>query len=397
MKIKRLRSALLAMTVSLALPFAVSAQNKDPIQIGIVTSQSGGFVAQGEDSLRGMMFAIEQANAQGGVDGREVKYQVGDDESTPEAGRRVAERFARGGYNFLVGPIASSITLAISQNLRRWDALYFSTISKSDRITTDACNARMFQTSHSDTMDLAIVEPWLTENSKEQRFAVLANDYVWGQDSARQFTQSAENLGRSVDLTLMAPLGTRDFAPYISQLMASDVEAVWVALVGRDLTAFARQAAEFGLVESKRIIGHAYIMSFVIKGTDDATEGVWGVVNYSPTIDTPQNAELVKAWREKFGMDPNENEVAGYTGVQTILQGVQKAGSVVPTEVAQALSGATLETVWGSTKMRAEDHQLEKPNYIGLVENVDGQPTVVLKSSYDADVATPAPSPDCKM
>ncbi len=396
MRKMELKSILLGLALTAVLPTLGYAQAKDPIKIGIVTSQSGGFVAQGEESLRGMKFAIEQANAAGGVDGRKVEYQLGDDESTPDGGRRVAEKFARSGYNLLLGPIASSSTLALGQNLKRWDAMYISTLSKSDRITGDSCNARMFQVNHSDAMDLAIVEPWLKANSKEERFAVLANDYVWGKDSAGSFTRSAESLGRKVDLKLYASLGTKDFAPYISQLMASDAEAVWVALVGRDLIAFAKQAAEFGLVSSKRIIGHAYIMSFVIKATEDATEGVWGVVNYSPDIDTPENKEFVAAWQEKFNTLPNENEVAGYHGVQTILQGVALAGSTRPVDVSKALSGATLKTVWGPLMIRPEDHQMVKPNYIGLVEKVDGAPKVVLQASFDAST-TPAPSTDCKL
>lgn len=397
MNIQKAKKTLLALVLSASLPALALAQAKEPVQIGIVTSQSGGFTAQGEDSLRGMTFAIEEANANGGVAGRQVKFQVGDDESTPEGGRRVAEKFARSGYNLLVGPISSAITLALAQNLQRWDALYVSTLSKSDRITGDSCNPRMFQANHSDAMDLAMLQPWLKDNSKETRFAIIANDYVWGRDSAESFTKAAEKLGKKVDVAIYPPMGTKDFAPYIAQLKASNAEAVWVALVGRDLIAFAKQAAEFGLTTSKRIIGHAYIMSFVIKATDNATDGVWGTLNYAPEIDTPHNKAFVAAWRKKFNRDPAENEVAGYNGVQMILQGVQKADSVKPTDIAKALRGQTLDTVWGPAKVRAEDHQLMKANYMGRVKRVNGQPRAMIENAYDATVATPAASASCKL
>lgn len=395
MKTRRITNLLVAAVLAVA-SGASLAQAKEPIRIGIVTSQSGGFTAQGEDSLRGMQFAVDEANASGGVAGRRIEVQIGDDESTPEGGRRVAEKFARSGYNLLVGPIASSISLALGQNLQRWDALYVSTLSKSDRITGDSCNARMFQANHSDAMDLAIVQPWLKDNAKEKRFAILANDYIWGRDSAESFTKAAQKLGKEVELSVFAPMGTKDFAPYIAQLKNSGAEAVWVALVGRDLIAFAKQAAEFGLTTSKRIIGHAYIMSFVVKATDSATDGVWGVLNYAPEIDTPRNKALVAAWRKKFGRDPSENEVAGYSGIQVIVQGVEKADSVKPTAVASALSGATLDTVWGPAVMRAEDHQLVKPNYVGRVKRVGGELRPVIETAFEASIATPAPT-TCKL
>jgi branched-chain amino acid transport system substrate-binding protein len=396
MNMQKAGKALLVLALSAVLPALVQAQAKDPVQIGIVTSQSGNFTAQGEDSLRGMQFAIDEANAAGGVAGRPVKFQVGDDESTPEGGRRVAEKFARSGYNLLVGPISSAITLALAQNLQRWDALYVSTLSKSDRITGDSCNPRMFQANHSDAMDLAIVQPWLKENAKETRFAIIANDYVWGRDSAESFTKAADKLGKKVELSIFPPVGTKDFAPYIAQLKSSGAQAVWVALVGRDLIAFAKQAAEFGLTSSTRIIGHSYIMSFVIKATDNATEGVWGVMNYSPDIDTPRNKAFVAAWRKKFSREPSENEVAGYNGVQLILQGVQKADSVKPIDISKALAGQTVDTVWGTAKVRAEDHQLVKANYMGRVKRVNGQLRAVIENSFDPAIATPAPSAVCK-
>lgn len=380
-----------------ALPLLAFGQAREPIQIGIVTSQSGAFTAQGEDSLRGMQFAVDEANAAGGVGGRAVVARVGDDESTPEGGRRVAEKFARGGHNLLIGPISSAITLALAQNLQRWDALYVSTLSKSDRITGDSCNARMFQSNHSDSMDLAIVQPWLKDNSKETRFAVIAADYVWGRDSAASFGRAADKLGKKVELSVFPPLGTKDFAPYIAQIKASGAEAVWVALVGRDLISFAKQAAEFGLTKSTRIIGHAYIMSFVMKATDNATEGVWGVLNYGAEIDTPRNKAFVAAWRKKFGRDPVENEVSGYNGVQMILQGVQKADSVKPLDVSKALAGMTMDTLFGPAKIRAEDHQLVKPNYMGRVKRVNGELRAAIESSFDPAVATPAASAACKL
>lgn len=397
MAMQIMKRTLVTLCVAASLPALAWAQAKEPIQIGIVTSQSGAFTAQGEDSLRGMQFAIEEANAAGGVNGRQVKFQVGDDESTPEGGRRVAEKFARSGYNLLVGPISSAITLALAQNLQRWDALYVSTLSKSDRITGDSCNPRMFQANHSDAMDLAMVQPWLKDNAKESRFAIVANDYVWGRDSAESFTKAAEKLGKKVELSIFPPVGTKDFAPYIAQIKASNAEAVWVALVGRDLIAFAKQAAEFGLTTSKRIIGHSYIMSFVVKATENATEGVWGTLNYAPEIDTPRNKAFVAAWRKKFNRDPAENEVAGYNGVQVILQGAQKAGSVKPADIAKALPGQTIETVWGPAKLRAEDHQLVKPNYVGRVKRVNGQLKVMIENTYDAATATPAPTGACKL
>lgn len=395
LKMTSLQRNLAALALCAALPFGASAQAKDPIRIGAVSSQSGTFAQQGEEVLRAIQFAVDEANARGGIDGRKVMVQTGDDESTPDAGRRAGEKLARDGYNLLTGSIASSISLAIGQNLDRWDALYINTVSKSDKITGDSCKSRMFRTNHSDAMDLAMIGEW-TKSFKEKSYAVIAADYVWGRDSGGAFVKQAKVLGRAVPLELYAPLGTKDFSPYIAQIKAANVEAIWVAEVGRDAIAFVKQAQEFGLIPAKKLIGHALILNFIVSATDRALDGTVGTTGYLPDIDTPRNKAFVAAWKAKFNRLPTDNEGQSYNGVQVLYEGVKKAGSVKPADVAKALRGASLDTIYGTVTMRSEDNQLVIPNYVGVVKAVDGQLRPALERKFDASL-TPAPSPLCKM
>src|SRR5690606_39568138 len=69
------------------------------------SSKSGPFATMGADVLSGVRFAVEEANAKGGVDGRKIVVAEADDESTPDAGRRAAEKLVRDGHKFIIGPI----------------------------------------------------------------------------------------------------------------------------------------------------------------------------------------------------------------------------------------------------------------------------------------------------
>jgi len=258
-----------------ALPLSAPAQNGDPVRVGLVTSKSGVFAQQGEEVQRAVQFAIDEVNAKGGVDGRKVEVQIADDEGTPDAGRRVAEKMARDGYNLLIGAIPSSISLALAPNLERWDAVYFVVASKSDKITGDTCRARSFRTNHSDAMDMAMIGEW-AKGFKDKTYASLAADYVWGHDSSESFAKAVKAQGKEVKLALYAPLGAKDFSPYIAQLKEANVDAIWVAETGRDAIAFVKQAQEFGLIPKTRLIGHALILNFMINATDTALEGTPG-------------------------------------------------------------------------------------------------------------------------
>lgn len=394
-KMKPLHRTLAALALVSALPMAAMAQSKEPVKVGLVSSKSGVFAQQGEEVMRAVQFAIDEANAKGGVDGRKVEVQTGDDEGTPDAGRRVAEKLARDGHNLLIGAIPSSISLTIAQNLDRWDAAYFIVASKSDKLTGDTCKARSFRTNHSDAMDIAMINEW-AKNLKEKKFAVLAADYVWGRDSGESFKKAAEASGKSVPLSLYAPLGTKDFSPYIAQLKDSGVEAVWVAETGRDAIAFIKQAQEFGLIPKTRLVGHALILNFIIDATGKSLEGTPGTTGYTPDIDNPRNKAFVAAWKTKFNRLPTDNEGQAYNGAQVMFEGIKKAGSVKPADVSKALSGAQFDSIYGNVTMRAADNQLLLPNYVGRAKVVDGVLRPVIEQTFPASII-PAPSPLCKM
>lgn len=394
-KLKSLQHSLAGILLVAALPLAAQAQGKEPVKVGLVSSKSGVFAEQGEEVIRAVKFAVEEANARGGVDGRKVELAEGDDEGTPDAGRRVAEKLARDGHNLLIGAIPSSISLAIAQNLERWDAAYFVQASKSDKLTGDSCKPRSIRTNHSDAMDIAMINEW-AKSIKGNNFATLAADYVWGRDSAESFKKAVESQGKKVPLALYAPMGTKDFAPYIAQLKDAKVDAIWVAEIGRDQIAFLKQAQEFKLIPGTAIIGHAMISNFVINATGKILDGVPGNLGYSPELDNPRNKDFVKSFKARFNRLPTDVEGQAYNGIQVMFEGVKLSKSVKPEEVTKALRGQTLDTLYGKAQLRAADNQLLLPNYVGRVKMVDGSLRQVIEQTYPASIA-PAASPLCKM
>ena len=377
-----------------AVPLGALAQAKDPVRIALVTSKSGGFATMGADVANGIKFAVDEANARGGVDGRQVILAEGDDESTPDAGRRVAEKLARDGHNLIIGPITSGISLTISQNLSRWDAALIGTISKADKLTADSCNPRFIRTNHSDAMDLAMINEWL-KGVPGNNFAILAADYVWGQDSAKSFETAVTAQGKKVVLKLFVPLGTKDYAPYIQQLKAANVDAIWTAEVA-GAVAFTKQAADFGLIPKTPLIGHALLSNFVINATGNALANVPGNVGFTPDIDTPQSKAFVNAFKAKYNRLPSDTEGQAYNGAMVLFQGVTMAKSVKPEDVTKALRGATVDTLYGKAPVRAADNQMVIPNYVARVKTADGLLRPVIERSFPASI-TPAASPLCKM
>jgi branched-chain amino acid transport system substrate-binding protein len=149
------------------------------------------------------------------------------------------------------------------------------------------------------------------------------------------------------------------------------------------------------LTDKVTVAGVSFTTDGTVKTLGDAAKGIYGIINYSATLDTPANNAFVKAWTAKYNAPPRNFEGETYIGMQVIFQAVKAANSVKPDDVAKALAGHEFETILGKVTIRAEDHQLLKPNYFGVVEDVGGTLRPVIKTTVSAaDVAPPV---TCKL
>ncbi len=384
----RRRTGVAALAAAALFMGAGLAEAADPLKIGVPTDLSSTYADLGNQVVRAVTFAVEEANAAGGVDGREVEFRSLDTEANPDNARRQAEKLVREGYPIVMGLIASGEGLAIAPMMERWGGLYISTINKSDKLTGDSCQPRVFRVNTQSAMDALTIKPWLEERP-ETKWAVVAVDIAWGQGSSEAFAATAEGAGKTMVGQFFVPPNSNDFAPYIQQVKDSGAEGIWVVLAGRDAINFAQQAKQFGLIDSVTVAGQSFTTDNTVKALGDVAEGIYGIINYSSTLDTPANKAFVEAWRKKYDSDPTNFEGETYIGAQVLFEAVKRAGSVEPEKVAEAMSGGQFDTILGTLTMRAEDHQLLTPNYFGVVEVFEGSLRPVITMTATPDQVAP--------
>ena len=106
-------SALLAAGILLVTGSAF-AQGQPPIRVGFLSSFTGPANQSGFNGFAGAKLAVKEINDKGGVLGRQIELVQGDDASDPTQGVNAARLLVeREHIQFLLGPIASQITLAI--------------------------------------------------------------------------------------------------------------------------------------------------------------------------------------------------------------------------------------------------------------------------------------------
>ena len=378
---------------------ASSSSNGAPLVIGLIPPGAGALAVFGKNEVQAWQFAADQANAQGGVDGHKVVLKIGSTDTTPAATLRAARKLTlQQGVHYIGGIISSPEIAALNPQLPGMNAISFNSTAKDNFLTGAQCSANEYNVVQSSQMDVDQIGTSLGK-LPAKKWAIIAEDYSTGHDSAAGFTAAAKKVGDTVVKTVYAPLGTTDFGSYISQLSSSGADGVFAVEFGADGVAFVNQAAQFGLLKKlKAVIGLNTVSEPLFPVLGKKILGFYNNIGYVHQQTDPLNKPFAAAWKKKFGSYPYYVEADEYLAAEALFAAVKKAGSVEVPAVQKALAGLSFDSIDGQVTMRAADHQLLRRSNLGQVVAAPGGAGGLgwkVISSAPASQTTPTASSAC--
>ena len=125
-------------------------------------------------------------------------------------------------------------------------------------------------------------------------------------------------------------------------------------------------------------------------------DGIYISASYLTTIDSPANKNFLAAMQEKFGADlktPNDLSVPQYEAIYAYKLAVEKAGSMEPKAIIEALAEVAVDGPRGRIQMNKQRHA-PLTMYLGQVE-ADGSVRVIQTfKDVDPGDAVPEPRPE---
>src|SRR5213592_496704 len=298
---------LLALVVVAALAGGVvvatpSSAQKGPIKIGMLVPQTGPLAANGKDMINGFELFFEEQKYR--LAGREVKFIVEDDEGKPATGITKARGLVESlGVHLLTGPLSAAVGYAVSPYIesKKIPAIY--PIVSADDLTQRKRN--LVRTGWASSQPSHPFGKWVVDNLKYKKIAMIGYDFAFGWEVAAGFQRTFEEAGGQVVQKVWPPLGTADFAPYLSQLRR-DVDAIYAVFSGADALRFGKQFAEAGLKEKLPLIGGGTCTDeHVLRVQGDEVRGVVTALHYSAALATPANKKFAAAYEAKFKQVPS--------------------------------------------------------------------------------------------
>lgn len=285
----------------------VRAASPSPIRIGLICDASGQFARSGQDELRGIRLAIDEANRAGGVLGRPIEYVVADSRTEPAEGERIAERFvSREGCAILVGGVHSGVAEAITRVASRAGTIYFNTNSSAaNQAGADCSRVKFVWDANGANFAKTTVRSGMRAFGR--RWVVLMNDYVWGRTTAAATRAFVEAAGGELLEAFFVPVNTTDFASVLLRIQRLRPDVVATAVGGDDIKALREQVVQLGL-EGRPIWMNSQQDWPDVWERPEILFGVFGTTWYHG-LDLPGVADFVRLWGERAG--PGGSPVPG--------------------------------------------------------------------------------------
>jgi len=352
-----------------------AAQSPAPVKIGMLVPLTGVFTRNGREAVDGTRLYFDEIGWK--VSGRPIELLVEDYEGKPDVGLTKARKLVeRDGVHMLKGIVSSAVGLAVAGYAKdkKIPVIVSADFGVSSlTVPGPLLNPYIFRWSQSGTGPGQAAADWAYKNAGWRKVVLVGSDYVGGLEVNGSFTRVFCSLGGRVVQELWAPLGTPDFAPFITQIDRS-ADAVIVFAVGADGLRFGRQYPEYGVTLPlmdlyAQITDEANLAQF-----GDASLGWYSAIHYTALIDTPENKRFVAAWEKKYRRVPFDNAADGYVGARAIAEATRAVNGKV--EDKEAFMAALRKAEFDSPKgvVRLDQFQnIVQPQYVRKVERVGSQ------------------------
>jgi branched-chain amino acid transport system substrate-binding protein len=331
-----------------------------PIKIGFPVPLTGPFGTEAQDQVRAAEIAIKEFNEAGGFQGRTAELLVRDDKLNPgEAATRTLELIEKDKVNFVVGSLSAAVQLSIN-NVTKERKILFNSISQSDAINeAKDWSPYTFHEALNPHMTAGAVGRYAFQKYGK-RVAFLTADYAYGHEMVRGFQTAGKALGVETLADIRHPIGASDYSAFLPRIQALKPNVLCLCNFGRDLVNSVKQATDFGLKSTTRLVAPVLLFTSRLAGGPESFDGVVGGTSYYWRLE--DTVPTAKAFNDKVrkahnGAVPSDYGALGYAGVRTVLTAVKNAGSADTEKVIAALRGLKYDFYKGPQYYRACDHQ----------------------------------------
>ena len=271
--------------------FVCAQANADTIRFGGILPLTGPGALIGTAEMHGVQFAVDQANARGGVHGNQIEVQFEDNQAKPDQSVLSFNKLTDLQHVSVIFTGYSGPTLAMAPLATRKKVLLVNAGAQADALAK--ASPYLVNTLPTIGDEISVLSKWLVGEGKKNAAIMFENDAA-GMSGRDDYLHSFPEAGGTILAQEATQFGQTDFRPALLKLADAKPEVMLVAITAGLL----QMAQEY----------HQLGMKFTVAGTtffaDPSTiadPSSAGFVHTQLRIDAPP--DLAAQFKAKYGAD----------------------------------------------------------------------------------------------
>ncbi len=380
----------------------------DTIVLGAAVSLTGKYTTAGNHTKRGYDLAVQRINARGGVRVGWKTYRLVvkyyDDESTPARGAALTERLIQqDGVKYMLGPYSSGLTKAMAPVCEKYKipmvegngasrSLFnkgyrylFAVLSTSEQYLQEAINLAAEQAKKRG------------KDPSKLRVAVAVENDPFSLDIRAGVLEDARRHGMKIVIDDKLPRDLSDMTTTLTKVKALRPDVLVVSGHSKGAALVTRQAA--ALRVNVPIIAITHCESAKVtdkKKFGSRAEGFLCAAQWAPTLTYRDDlfgssADYARDFNKAFGYMPPYQAAESSASVMVFADALQRAGSLDPKKVRDALAATDLATFYGNVRFDSTGKNIAKPMVLRQIQG--GKYNVVAPTKWAShDLVFPKPN-----
>jgi branched-chain amino acid transport system substrate-binding protein len=295
-----------------------------PLRLGVIVEATGPNASLGVAGRNGMQLAVEQANANGGINGRQVELLYRNDVSTPEAMQQGMRDLIAANVEAILGPMTSRTAMHLIPAANDAGVVLMGGTTLSRLLAGH--DDQFFRTIRHDNPDAKGIAQYFRKRLGLARISVIVEDSnppysePWLLDFKRYLASEAGEMAPELHFSRNEQT---DYAALAKQLMAQQPQGVVLVTGALDAAMLATQLHN---IEPKLPLAGAVWAAedALLQLGGQAVEGLISIQAYELRDPSPLFSSFRSAYERRFKAPVDSPAIVGYDATNVLLQALRE-------------------------------------------------------------------------
>lgn len=338
-----------------------------PVKIGFFAPLTGFAAADGASAKNAVMLAVEKINKSGGINGNKVELVVYDDRVNPGESVAIANKLIERDKVVAVVSGSYSTPTRVTAPIFNKAGIPMVAAYAVDPSITKA-GPYIFRTGFLGQIEGQAAGEVAVNLLKAKKLAMFTIDNDFGRALSKGFHARVKKFGGKVVYEHAFAIGTKDFSAMLTKVKELFPDLLFISGYYEEAALAVKQARELGL--TCKILGEeGFDSPKFLELAGKAAEGVIITTNLNRDDPRPFVQDFIKAYKAKYGMEPDMVGASSYDAFMVVADAVRKAGPN-PKAIRNAIAATKdFEGLTGSISHFNKLGEAMKPIQVQIVKN----------------------------